>query len=275
MNLKKLIKSLTPPLISSMVSGKKKDTSGSVFSGNYESYEEAAAKSLGYDDESIVEKVKQALLKVKNGTAVYERDSVLFDKIHYSWPLLAILQNIALQNGLSLSLIDFGGSLGSSYYQNIHFLKYLKHIEWKVVEQPIFIEKGRQHFEDDQLKFYPSINDAIGSGSPSTMLLSGVLQYLPKPYDLIEQILQLELKHLVLDRTAFVRGNSDRITVQEVSESIVPSSYPCTFFNQTKFLQMIQSKYNLVADFDSYAEPGMRLEDGSKVYWKGLYFKKR
>ena len=56
---------------------------------------------------------------------VYERDSVLFDTIRYSWPLLSDLLRAASEDQNHLSVLDFGGSLGSSYYQNRVFLSHL------------------------------------------------------------------------------------------------------------------------------------------------------
>ena len=60
----------------------------------------------------------RALIKVKNGDAVFERDSVIFDKIHYSFPLLSALSLTALNHNSTLNVLDFGGSLGSAYFQN-------------------------------------------------------------------------------------------------------------------------------------------------------------
>jgi putative methyltransferase (TIGR04325 family) len=64
-----------------------------------------------------LERLKDAYLKVKSGEAVYQRDSFIFDKIQYSWPLLSGLLWIASLNNSSLNVLDFGGSLGASYYQ--------------------------------------------------------------------------------------------------------------------------------------------------------------
>lgn len=88
------------------------------WSGNYSSWQEAENKCTGYDNELIFNKVKDALIKVKNGDAVFERDSVIFDKIHYSFPLLSALSLTALNEKATLKVLDFGGSLGSAYYQN-------------------------------------------------------------------------------------------------------------------------------------------------------------
>src|SRR5687767_3100200 len=93
-------------------SHKEKETS-LMWQGNYADWNEAILNSSGYNEMSIFEKVRNSLRKVKTGEAVYERDSVLFDKIQYAWPLLACLENIAIENDNTLHVIDFGGSLGS------------------------------------------------------------------------------------------------------------------------------------------------------------------
>jgi len=52
--------------------------------GNDSTWQEAHNASSGYDDDKILHIVKRSLLKVKNGEAVYQRDSVIFDEIQYS-----------------------------------------------------------------------------------------------------------------------------------------------------------------------------------------------
>ena len=55
----------------------------SGWQGDYASWEDAEQLSKGYDAVEIAEKVLASTLKVKNGEAVFERDSVIFDKIEY------------------------------------------------------------------------------------------------------------------------------------------------------------------------------------------------
>ena len=80
--------------------------------GNYKTWQAALDNSSGYDSDLILQKVKDATLKVKKGEAVYERDSVLFDEIEYSWPLLSGLMLAAAKRNGELNVLDFGGSLG-------------------------------------------------------------------------------------------------------------------------------------------------------------------
>ena len=74
----KLIKYILPPIILDIF---RRKTHEYGYSGNFSSWEEATQASTGYDSDVIFNKVKNALLEVKEGRAVYERDSVIFDKI--------------------------------------------------------------------------------------------------------------------------------------------------------------------------------------------------
>jgi putative methyltransferase (TIGR04325 family) len=223
-----------------------------VFTGNYKTWEEARKASGGYDSDVILNKVKDSLLKVKNGEAVYERDSVLFDEVQYSWPLLAGLLWVASRENNSLNMIDFGGSLGSTYYQNIKFLSHLKELKWSIIEQKRFVECGKRYFENDHLRFYRDLNECIGERSPNAVLFSSVLQYLEKPYDFLAEVLDNKFKYILVDRTSFLEKGEDRITVQKVPPEIYPASYPAWFFDLAKFLNFFSKDYDLLADFDSF-----------------------
>ena len=72
---------------------------------------------------------------MKRGEAVYERDSVIFDHIEYSFPVLCGLLRAAVEDDGKLNVLDFGGSLGSSYYQKKGFLAVCKHLRWSIIEQ--------------------------------------------------------------------------------------------------------------------------------------------
>ena len=120
------------------------------------------------------------MLQVKNGTAVHERDSVLFPKVEHNFALLAGLLQ-AVDNG-ELSVLDFGGSLGSSYFQCRPFLASLKSVRWSIVEQPAYVECGRREFADERLRFYRTVEECLENESPQVLLLSGVIHCLADPY---------------------------------------------------------------------------------------------
>jgi putative methyltransferase (TIGR04325 family) len=253
MNTRELVKLLIPPLLvqcyRALRSEVEKDAltqEGLHLSGDYPSWDEALAASTGYDSGVILERTKVALLKVKKGDAAYERDSVLFDEIQYAWPLLAGLMWVAAQSGGKLNVLDFGGSLGSTYFQNRCFLQHLQPVRWNIVEQPQIVKTGKECFEDEHLRFYESASLCFSQTTPNALILSGVLQYLKEPYNALKELSRNPIKYLILDRTPFWEGPTDRLCVQQVPPSIYPASYPAWIFSRSKFLACFKSKPFLV-----------------------------
>jgi len=265
--MKKILKNLIPPIILKII--KKKPKYG--FFGDYKNWQEALDDSSGYNNPEILEKVKSSLLKVKNGKAVYERDSVNFDKIQYSWPLLTSLLWIASKEGNKLNLLDFGGSLGSSYFQNKKWLSHLSELKWNIVEQDNFIKCGKIHFEDSRLKFFGSIDECILKERPFLFFASGSIQYIENPHEFLQQIIFKGFKYIAFDRTTFLQKR-DRLTVQKVRPGIYNASYPAWFLSEEEFLKKFESKYELWAEFDSLA--GKINLKGDDAYEKGFIFRK-
>lgn len=242
---------------------------GIRFEGNYKTWEEAAALCTGYDAESILDKVLEATLKVKRGEAAFERDSVLFDEIQYSWPITAALMWAAARNNGEMHVIDFGGSLGSSYFQNRKFLSKLRKISWSVVEQRKFVEIGREQVSDSVLNFNSDIDECYTNLSPNLVLLSSVLQYLPSPFAVLESLAQKQVGLIVIDRTPFSNDKTEKLKIQHVPAEIYSASYPCWFFGMDKFIQKMGSfNYRLIESFDALD----KLSDQAK--WQGLIFEK-
>lgn len=266
MKFRKTIKRLVPPLVVDLFAPAFRHP---VFSGNYLTWEEALHASTGYDSDLILNKVMASLLKVKKGEAAYERDSVLFDSVLYSWPLLAGLLWIASRNNNRLNLIDFGGSLGSSYFQNRRFLAHLLELQWNVVEQKRFVDCGKRHFEDDHLKFYYTLHDCLKEQHADVILLSSVIQYLEKPYDLLNDVIRNRFRYVLFDRTPFLKEGDDRITIQKVPAEIYAASYPSWFFDEKKFLGFLSGSYELLADFESNDRADI------PAFFKGYIFKLR
>lgn len=252
---KSSIKAVSPPLL---VSAYKKWNKKYGFFGDYSSWEEALADSTGYSSDMILKKVKHSMLQVRDGKVAYERDSVLFEKIEYSFPALAALLKVALASNGTLNVLDFGGSLGSSYYQCKNMLPEVTKISWNVVEQPQFVECGSDYFQNDCLHFYTSIDDCVSENSINLVLLSGVIQYLETPYQFIQTLLEYEFPYILIDITAFFKeGRQERLTVQKVDPSIYAASYPAWILSESKLANLISKKYRLLFDFDSLDSPDL------------------
>ena len=191
-------------------------------------------------------------MKVKNGKAIYERDSVLFDEIQYTWPVLAGLMWVAAQSRGRLNVLDFGGSLGSTYYQNRAFLHDLPEVRWNIIEQPAHVKVGKECFEDDVLNFFPDIETCLSETKPNVILLGSVLQYLENPYETLDTLLHLPCNYVILDKTPFWKGSTDKLCIQHVPPNIYSASYPSWIFAKAKLLHYItQIECDVIADFEN------------------------
>lgn len=248
--MKQFIKSLIPPILFNLIKAYRNRNYG--WHDDYATWQDAKGAATGYETDEILQKVRISLLKVKNGEAVYERDSVIFDEIHYSWPLLSGLMLAAAKSGGNLRVLDFGGSLGSTYYQNKKFLDQLDNVSWNIVEQKHFVDIGKADFEDERLKFYYDIESCISIEKPNVLVLASVLQYIEKPYELLDQLLKHDFQFVLIDRTPFSIHDKNKITLQSVSPSIYSASYPCHFFNAIQFKKYFENRnFQVIENFNA------------------------
>lgn len=208
---------------------------GIRFEGDFATWKEASSHCTGYDAEEILAKVLASTLKVKHGEAAFERDSVLFDEIDYAWPVLAGLMWAAARSGGRLNVLDFGGALGSSYFQNKKFLQSLPEVRWNVVEQPHYVAAGREHIQDDQLRFYKTVQECLTENQPNVILLSSVLQYLENPYGTLTELAGQNVSYIFVDRTPFFDSKKDKLVIQRVSKSIFSATLPMRIFSWEHF----------------------------------------
>ncbi|MFD1258532.1 methyltransferase, TIGR04325 family [Mucilaginibacter terrae] len=229
--------------------------------GRYSNWHNALAQTTGYNANAVLQRVKEAALKVTSGQARYERDGIAQNEVELFYPLLATLLWVASQNNNRLSLIDYGGSLGTSYRQNFPFLKHLESLEWHLIEQKMFVDEGRESFENENLKFYYSLDDVLPLAEPQLLLFSSSLQYLEKPYTLLEKVKQTRIPYLMIDRTAFINEPDDRLTIQTVPPAFYDASYPCWFFSEQKMNNFLADTFELVYSFNSGQKVALGLEE--------------
>jgi putative methyltransferase (TIGR04325 family) len=241
------------------------------FVGDYASFEEARAHSTGYDSSHILETVTAAALKVKNGEAAFERDGVAFAEPDPPYPMVsALLRAYAID--ARLSVLDFGGSLGSSYGAVRAVLPPIRDLRWSVVEQPHFVARGRALFETDTLRFYDSIAECETEAKPNIVLLSSVLQYLEDPYPTLRAIEATNARHLVLDRTPFIAAPRDKITVQRVPKWIYGGSYPARLFGTGTLLPRLAENWRQGASWRALG--GTMATSAGRIEYKGFAFER-
>lgn len=270
MNWRSLVREWIPPTLVSEAVG----LAGfrTRFSGNFKTWEEAADRPGGYDQASILRRVMLAAKAVADGDAVAERDGFLLPWVCPSFPLIASALSLALSNRGRVRILDFGGGLGSTYYQCREFLAPVTGLNWQIVEQPAFAACGRAEFANDVLQFYDDIDHALSSGEPDIAMVSGVLQCIPNPQLVLDRLISALPQYLLIDRTPFLNTHRHVLTIQSVPRRLGGERYPAWLFCQEQLLAAVHRKYELLHSFE--ALDGVMSYRFKRIEFKGFLFRR-
>jgi putative methyltransferase (TIGR04325 family) len=248
MSLESRLRDLCPPILLQPL--KRVLGKGARYDGGFGSWEEASARSSGYDADLILARVIAATRKVVAGEAAYERDTVLFDEPSCPFHLLMPMLKAMLQSNGALSVLDFGGSLGSTYRQCRPYLGDGP-VYWTVVEQRSFVAAGKAEFETEELRFAETVQEGAAQTPPNVFLLSSSLQYLDNPDEILRQASGGSCRYLIIDRTPFADGLKDHVCVQHVPAHIYPASYPMRVFGYERVKALLAQEWERVCEYVS------------------------
>ena len=242
------------------------------FIGGYQSWELAEQASLGYSHSDILKQVICATRKILAGDAAYERDGFIFQEEDYSYPLISMLMHGALSNSGHLDVIDFGGSLGSTYRQCLPLLGGVASLRWQVIEQAHYVDAGKAEFEDGVLSFHKRREDTeLMAGVRQLLLLSSVMQYLQNPIQELKKLMGANISHVVIDRTPMHNESGHRLSVQHVPANLNEGSYPCWIFSRKDLLTLFPAPWKLLVEFPCL-DGKWRTDDGLDFEYRGLCF---
>lgn len=240
---------------------------GNTFRHGYKSWEDALAKAEGYDSEKITSSLLSAATKVRDGSAVYERDGVLFSEIQYSWPLLAAL-SLSRRESQSLRVLDWGGSLGSSYFQNKDLLESSGcKLDWTIVEQEHLVDLGKREFQSKSLHFSNNLGD-FSVGQFDVAMFGGSICYIPNAEEILLSVKGLGPYGIIFDRTPEARGKEDLFGVQRVNSRIYKASYPIRSFGIGKLGELLSPHYRKIVEWESDLQPDPATTSKGYVFQK-------
>lgn len=264
--LKYLIKQIVPPILLKLLKIKRSST---YWVGNFNSWDEAKNHSTGYDQDKIINKVFDSTMQVIAEKAAFEKDSMLFLESKLNPDFFAAF-SYACSISPDLSIIDFGGALGSTYWQHRKLLKNFNIKDWKIVEQERFIKVSKPIIEASSvLSFHSSLEEANTNPEKTFFMSSATIQYLNNPYEVLEKIVNEKFQFLFLDRVAFNFFEDDKITIQKVHMPIYEATYPAWFLNENKFLSFISERYDMVFEFQGRDVANL------PSYYKGFLFERK
>lgn len=234
--------------------------------GHFSSWAAAEKASAGYDRETITRRLVRAARLVRDGACPYERDGVTFTTPPPPWFAHQAFISLAAALNRQINVLDFGGALGSQFFQHRALKPFKFGWRWSVVEQPHLAKIGQREFQSAELRFFESVNDAIIHHAPDVLLLGSVLPYLQSPLETLAELLSARPQLVIVERTAFVTAGDARLTVQRVPRSIYPASYPCWFLSRAAFEATMGDAYEMIFDQGDPIETPAGLEFRSFIF---------
>ena len=233
-------------------------------------FAEAKKAMEGCASPHILSQVLSATLRVRDGLSAHERDGVNFEEISYTWPVLSALLLSAAQNGGTLSVVDFGGSLGTTFFQNRLYLKRIKRVRWVVVEQENYVGAGRKNFANQELTFETDFFSAVVETRPSVILFGSSLQYVEDPESILMIAKHSGASHIVFDRTPVIAGQPTFLAIQTVPKSIYKARYPSWVFSQNFICDTLGTEWE---EFGYSSNPTLQTIKGGGVFsWANMHF---
>ena len=214
----------------------------------------------------------EALAQCDNGgyeqanlcNVVKKKTEILRDRYNPINPIVMSLEILRLyfalcvaKNTTTLNVIDLGGACGIHYFSAKALFSDKVKLAWHVVETPGMVAVAKS-LETDELKFYSDINSAkSGMDQIDIIFVSSVLSYVPEPYNMLIELLDVGANHVFLTRQPLTHFDKDIFQIQESRISAngpgpLPAGmvdgtarYPMTAIRKSKVESILQDKYHI------------------------------
>jgi putative methyltransferase (TIGR04325 family) len=234
-----------------------------LYYGIYGSYDEALAaippsRQVGWDNEASasiwIDDIHQ--LKFNPG---FTQTSV--------YPVLFWLSRLMCEG---TSLIDYGGSIGLTYYRYRRFVGLPANVRWIVVEVPKIATEGRRVAVREAalgLEFETAFD---ATPKCDVLLSSGALQYMERSVPGLLDLHAPKPSHVILDRIPLTTGKG-YWTLQNFGHAISPYR----IFNEEEFIGYFKNADYALKDRWAMTKPNCYIPfhpDKSVRQYTGLYF---
>ncbi len=238
------------------------------FNGLFDKWSDALNSSKSYQDEKIFNKVINAYKELNSGKGAYEKDGKLFFKQEFSIPLISIFNDVASYSR-EIKVLDFGGSLGTLFFQHSEYFKNKKlEVNWSIVEQKHYVDYGKQNNNHSNLDFFYDVKEASRANKPNIIVVASALQYIENYPKTISEIIDLGADFIFLDKTPMYDGDNDFISVQNIPKHVYgkKTSYPMHIFSENKLIKFFKKNYFVF-------ETGYSTRKIYKIYENSFSFK--
>lgn len=170
----------------------------------------------------------------------------------------------------TVDVLDYGGSLGSIYFQHRGLLDTYKYT-WNIIEQENYVKIGKEKIPE--IDFYYTLSEYSEAGKKNDILLLGsVLQYFSNPAEMLKELLSCSFSYIIIDRTLFNIASTTRYGIQYVSPLIYDAAYPISLLSEQELLSIVEEHgYAVVYSWNMISNIYAELE--REGYYKELPIK--
>ena len=231
----------------------------------YASFQEALQDTDTYEDSDlckvVCEKTKYFIKSLAENKPYKFSDR---QGIQDLFIILYVFQNLKRP----IQVLEFGGACGATFYKAVYFNPEAIN-SWSILETPKMVEKGKNNFSHEKLRFFDSYDDFIEQDilSKDLIFASGVLQYMDDPLKSLENFLFSRYEYVYLTRTAvcptkldapvitsqvnnlFAHGPGNLPPTSQLNDRIV--TQPITIISESDLKSIIsKSNYKPILYFD-------------------------
>lgn len=257
--VRRLITAGTPPILLRLLERQRARV--------YERSQSAGVDWFSYQDPRIVDTVAQK-------TAAYRRRLETQDtrtvETRQTAQDMFVLAHVS--PGKALNVLELGGACGAGYFEQSWFQAHRVRT-WSVVETPPMVAVGRRTFADERLTFSSDLGEAAARADERDLLVAkGVLQYLPDPLAMLDELFRLHFNHVYVTRTEVSAGLDQPVILVRTVEiglhgpGAVPpgfrngnSSVPATIVPQPWLLSRIPTNYRVAYVFEEGSHGRIRV----------------
>lgn len=198
--------------------------------------------------------------------------------------LLSVIQKILLEKKESaLNIVDLGGACGAHYFEIKRLIPARIKLNWFIIETEEMVRAAHEIEKANEGLYFRSDLKQLDI-KPHLIHSSSTLQYIGKPYSMIEQLKSMETEYLFFNRMMFNLSETDLITIQQSQMADngpgpMPAGfqnklirYPHTNLSYKRFMNAFLPQYQAEWIFD---EPSGNISKGKlDIVGKGMMFMK-
>jgi putative methyltransferase (TIGR04325 family) len=210
-----------------------------IWQGVYKSFKDAPSSGPGFNGERWIQ---NALEKINAARQDAQKKGTVLSVTQYRESLLPLVAAIVMNAFEGLKILDFGGGVGSSYYQVLHGLPRTGNFEFHVVEIDALCKVGKEYFTNEPHIFFHSSPPREEGLSFDVVHMGSSLHYCEQWEELLSSLCRYKPRYFLF--TDLPAGD---IPTFATVQSYYTSKIPVWFFNIDEVIgAMRNQKYHLV-----------------------------